>query len=141
MKGRGKARKNQSRSDGRTSEPFSQRLLSSEVPEEEQAQRGKRLAKPKGTREAPEGQPLSDSSSQRLLLSEAPDEEMAQVDKSTTEFSECRHLTQVLQNFSPFLLGSVFFSNATKRKVGHTVPSAEALEAPEASGAKNVQKK
>jgi hypothetical protein len=51
-KGRGEARKNQSRSDGRTSDPPSQRSLSSEVPEEEQAQRGKRRAKPKGTGEA-----------------------------------------------------------------------------------------
>jgi hypothetical protein len=51
-KGRGEARKNQSRSDGRMSNPPSQRSLSSEVPEEEQAQHGKRREKPKGTGEA-----------------------------------------------------------------------------------------
>jgi hypothetical protein len=87
---------------------------------------------------------MSDSSSQRLLLSEAPDEEMAQADKSTTERSERNHLTQVPLNSSPFLLGSVFFSDAAKRKAGHTVPSAKALEAPEApeaSDAKNTQRK
>ncbi len=109
-KGRGEARKNQSRSNGRTSDPPSQRSLSSEVPEEEQAQRGKRRAKPKGTGEAWECQPLSDgktssSGSQRLLLSEAPDEEMAQAGKSTTERSERNHLTQVPLNSSPFLSG------------------------------------
>jgi len=98
LKGRGEVRRNQSRSDGQMGEPFSQRLLSSEIPEEEQVQCGKRLAKPKGTGEAPESQPLSDgktndSSSQRLLLSEAPNEEMAQVDKSTTELSKRRHLS------------------------------------------------
>jgi len=81
-KGRGEARKNQSHSDGRTSDPPSQHSLSLEVPEEEQAQRGKRRAKLKGTGEARECQLLSDgktsdSGSQRLLLSEVPDEEMA----------------------------------------------------------------
>jgi len=40
LKGRREARKNQSRSDGRTGEPNSQRPLPSEVPEEEQAQIG-----------------------------------------------------------------------------------------------------
>jgi hypothetical protein len=59
-KGRREARKNQLRSDGRTSEPFSQRSLSSEVLEEEQAQRGKRRAKPKRTGEAQECQSRSD---------------------------------------------------------------------------------
>jgi hypothetical protein len=145
-KGRGEARKNQSRNDGRTGELFSQRLLLSKVLEEEQAQCGKRLAKPKGTGEAPEGQPHSDgktndSNSQRLLLSEAPNEEMAQANKSTTELSERIHLSQVPPSFSPFFSSSVSFSDATKRKVGHTVPSAEAPEAPEALGAKNAQKK
>ncbi len=148
-KGRGEARKNQSRSDGRTSDPPSQRSLSSEVPEEEQAQRGKRRAKPEGTGEARECQPLingkiSDSGSQRLLLSEAPDEEMAQAGKSTTERSERNHLTQVPLNSSPFLSDSVSISAVAKRKAGHTVPSAEApdaLEASEASGAKNTQRK
>ncbi len=66
---------------------------------------------------------------------------MAQVDKSTTEFSERRHFSQVPQNFSPFLSSLVTFSDATKRKAGHTVPSAEAPEAPEALGAKNTKKK
>jgi len=142
-KGRGEARKNQSRSDGRTSDPPSQRSLSSEVPEEEQAQRGKCRAKLKGTGEAPECQPLSDgktsdSGSQRLLLLEAPDEEMAQADKSTIERSERNHLTQVPLNSSLFLSGSVSFSDVAKRKAGHTVPSTEASEA---LGAKNTQRK
>jgi len=146
VKGRGEAWKNQSCSNGRTNEPFSQRLLSLEVPEEEQVQCGKCLAKLKGTGEAPKGQPLnngkkSDSSSQWVLLSEAPNEEMAQADKSTTELSERRHLTQVPQNFSPFLSGPVTFFHTTKRKARHTVLSAEAPEAPETSGAKNAQKK
>jgi hypothetical protein len=77
-------------------------------------------------------------------LSEALDEEMAQADKSTTERSERNHLSQVPLNSSPFLSGSVSFSNVAKRKAGHTVPSAEApdaSEAPEASGAKNTQRK
>jgi len=104
-KGRGEARKNQSRNDGQTSELPSQRLLLSKVPEEEQAQRGKRRAKPKGTGNAQECQPLSDgktssSGPQRLLLSEAPDEEMAQADKSTTKRSERNHLTQAPLNTS-----------------------------------------
>ncbi len=81
---------------------------------------------------------MSDSSSQRLLLSEAPDEEMVQADKSTTELFERKHLSQVPQNLSPFLSGSVTFSDATKRRARHAVPSAEA---PEALGAKNTQKK
>jgi len=69
---------------------------------------------------------------------------MAQADKSTTERSERNHLTHVPLNSSPFLSGSVSFSNVAKRKAGHTVPSAEApnaSEAPEASGAKNAQRK
>jgi len=74
-------------------------------------------------------------------LSEAPDEEMAQADKSTTERSEHRHLTQVPLYSSPFHSGSVSFSDAAKRKAGHTVPSVEAPEALEASGAKNAQRK
>ncbi len=124
-KGRGEARKNQSRSDGRTSEPLPQRSLSSEVPEEEQVQRGKRRAKSKGTGEAHECQlrsngKTSNSDPQRLLLSEALDEEMAQADKSTTERSERNHLTQVPLNSSPFLSGSVSFSDVAKRKAGHT---------------------
>ncbi len=70
-----------------------------------------------------------------------------QADKSTTERSERNHLTQVPLNSSPFLLGSISFSDAAKRKAGHSVPSAEALNAPEApealeaSGAKNTQRK
>jgi len=65
-------------------------------------------------------------------LSEAPNEEMAQADKSMIELSERRHLSQVPQNFSPFLSGLVTFSDATKRKAGHTVPNAEAPKAPKA---------
>jgi hypothetical protein len=102
--------------------------------------------------EAPEDQSLSDgkmsnSSSQRLLLSEAPDEEMAQADKSTTEHSERKHLTQVPRNSSPFLSGPVSFSDSAKRKDGRTVPNADAPVAPEApkvseaSGARNAQRK
>ncbi len=145
-KGRGEARKNQSRNDGRTGKLFTQHLRSSEVPKEEQAHCEKRPTKPKGTREAPEGRPRNDGktsepSSQRLLLSEAPDEEMAQADKSMTELSERRHLSQVPPSFSPFLSSSVSFSNATKRKPGRMVPSAETPEVPEALGAKNAQKK
>jgi hypothetical protein len=44
-KRKGEARKNQSRSDGRTGEPNPQRPLSSTLPEEEQAQLGQRLVK------------------------------------------------------------------------------------------------
>ncbi len=61
-----------------------------------------------------------------------------QADKSTIELSERRHLSHVPQNLSLFLSGSVTFSDTTKRRVGHAVPSAEALEA---LGAKNAQKK
>jgi hypothetical protein len=80
----------------------------------------------------------SNSSSQRLFLSEDPDEEMVQADKSTAERTEHKHLSQVPPNLSPFLLGSVTFSDATKRKAGQAVPNAEA---PEALGAKDAQKK
>jgi hypothetical protein len=69
---------------------------------------------------------------------------MVQADKSMTERSERNHLTYVPLNSSPFLSGSISFSDAAKRKAGHTVPSAEALdalEALEASGAKNAQRK
>jgi hypothetical protein len=45
---RGEARKNQPRSDGRTNVTLPQRLLTSEAPEEEQAQDGKRPARSKG---------------------------------------------------------------------------------------------
>ncbi|CAK9254738.1 unnamed protein product [Sphagnum jensenii] len=106
-KGKGEAQISQSRGDGRTSELNSQRSLTSDLPEEEQAQLDQRLAKLKRTGEARKGQPRSDGktsdpASQRLLLSEAPDEEMVQADKSTTELSERRHFAQ-LHLPAPFL--------------------------------------
>ncbi len=96
-KGRGEARKSHSRSDGRTGEPNFQRQLSLSLPEEEQAQLGQRLVKPRGNGEARRSQTLGDGEksgpdSQRLFLSEVPDEEMVQADKNTTELSERRHL-------------------------------------------------
>jgi hypothetical protein len=77
-------------------------------------------------------------------LSEASDEEMVQADKNMTELSECGHLSQVPPILSPFISESVTFFDATKRGAGHTVPSAEPPEAPEAweaLGARNAQKK
>jgi hypothetical protein len=71
-------------------------------------------------------------------LSEDPDEEMVQADKSTGELTERRHLSQVPPNLSPFLSGSVTFSDASKRRPGQAVPSVETLEV---SDAKDVQKK
>jgi hypothetical protein len=66
---------------------------------------------------------------------------MVQADKSTTELSKRIHLSKVPQNFSPFLSDSVTFSDTAKRRVGRTVPNAEAPKALEALGAKNAQKK
>ncbi len=60
LKGRGEARKNHLRSYGQTGEPNSQRPFSSEVPEEEHAQFGQRLAKLKRTGEARKCQSCSD---------------------------------------------------------------------------------
>jgi len=104
------------------------------------------LAKLKRMGEARKNQPRSDGktsdpASQRLLLSEAPDEEMVQADKSTTELSECRHLSHVPPIPSPLLSKSVFLSDTAKRGTGHTVPSAEASEASEDLGARNTWNK
>ncbi len=151
-KGRGKARKSHSHSDGRTGESNSQRPLSSSTPEEEQAQLGQHLAKPRGNGEARKSQALGDGEKsgpdpQRLFLLEVPDEEMVQADKNTTELSERRHLVQVPLILSPFISELVTFFDAAKRGAGHTVPSAETPEAPEASeasealGARNARKK
>ncbi len=141
-KRRGEARKSQSRSDGRTSELNFERSLSSELPEEEQAQLDQRLIKLKRTRKARKGQPrnngkMSNPGSQRLLLSEAPDKEMVQAYKGTIELSERGHLSQVPLILSPFLSKSVLLSDTAKRGSGHTVPSVKALEASEALGARN----
>ncbi|CAK9876822.1 unnamed protein product [Sphagnum jensenii] len=86
-RGRGEARKNQPRSNGRTGVTPPQRLLTSEAPEEEQAQDRKRPARLKGAGGARRSQKrgdgrTSDSSPQRLLLSEVLDEEMEQVDNA-----------------------------------------------------------
>jgi hypothetical protein len=88
-RGKGEARR-------QTSVLNPQRPFSSSPPEEEQAQLGQRLAKPKRDGEARKSQALgdgktSDFGSQQLFLSEAPDEEMVQADKNTTESSESRH--------------------------------------------------
>jgi len=148
-KGRGEAQKSHSRSEGRAGESNSQRPFSSSIPEEEQAQLGQRLVKPRGNEEARKSQALDDGEkngpdSQRLFLSEVPDKEMVQADKNTTELSECRHLTQVPLILSPFISESVTFSDAAKRGAGYTVPSTEIPEAPEALealGARNARKK
>jgi len=66
---------------------------------------------------------------------------MVQADKSTTELSERRHLSQVPLIPSPFLSESVVLSDTAKRGAGHTVPSVEALEASEALGARNTRNK
>jgi len=66
---------------------------------------------------------------------------MVQTDKSTTEFSERKHLAQVPPIPSPFLSESVFLYDNAKRGAGHTVPNTEAKKASEALGAKNTQNK
>ncbi|CAM6003600.1 unnamed protein product [Sphagnum balticum] len=114
-KGRGEARKSHSRSEGRTGESNSQRPLSSSIPEEEQAQLGQRLVKPRGNGEARKSQALGDDISPKVPLI-----------------------------LSPFISESVTFSDAAKRGTGYTVPSTEApeaLEALEALGARNARKK
>jgi hypothetical protein len=79
---------------------------------------------------------MSDPSAQRLVLPEALDEEMVQANKRSIEFSERRRSDQVHQNSPPLLSGSVFFSEAIRRRIEHVAPTAEA---PEASGARNTQ--
>jgi hypothetical protein len=121
-----------------------QRPLSSSPPEEDQAQLGQRLAKPKRDGEVRKSQALgdgktSDLGSQRLFLSEAPNEDMVQADKNTTESSESRHPLQVPLIPSSFNSVSVAFSDAAKRGAGITVPSAELPEAPEAPEARNAR--
>jgi hypothetical protein len=69
---------------------------------------------------------------------------MEQADKNTTELSERRHLSQVSPILSPFASESITFSDTAKRGAELATPSAELpeiLEAPEARGTRNAQKK